>query len=58
MQAEKPPVNLFIGYKIFPYDNNYRTMRISEITFDNSKVNSHRNPTRYNSVSKFDLIFI
>jgi hypothetical protein len=56
-QAEKPPVYLFIGHKIFPYDTNYRTVQISEFTFDKFKVNSHRNPTRCNSVSKFYFIF-
>ena len=38
MQAEKPPVYLLIGHKIFPYDKNYRTMRISEFAFDKFKI--------------------
>jgi hypothetical protein len=38
MQAEKPPVYLLIGHKIFPYYKNYRTMRISEFAFDKFKI--------------------
>jgi len=58
MQAEKPPAYLFIGHTIFPIDKSYRTVRISEFTFDKFKVSSHRNPTRCNSVSTFYFIFI